>query len=50
MPSFRRVQTDRNLLYTFPGGEPRIRLQMASRATRMLCSQHGQASSLRKQH
>jgi hypothetical protein len=40
MPSFKRVHTDRSLLYTLPGGEPRIRLQMASRATRMLCTPH----------
>lgn len=37
MPSFSRVHTERSLLYTLPGGEPKIRLQMASRATRMLC-------------
>lgn len=44
MPSFSRVQTERSLLYTLPGGEPRMRLQRASRATRMLCRQTWYAS------
>jgi len=33
--SFSRAQVERSLLYTLPGGLPRMRAQMASRATRM---------------
>ena len=37
--SFKRDAMDRNLLYTLPGGVPRIRLQIASRAILMLLNE-----------